>query len=108
MPKSQSLPVKSSRTADKFVVRLPDGMREKIADIAKDNHRSMNSEIIDRLTLSIAQDEEGDLTVRTLAQVTRRCEELEQQLAELKANQGTETPKPGLQLPPRLSIASAQ
>lgn len=36
----------NSRTADKFVVRLPDGMRERIAEIANTNHRSMNSEII--------------------------------------------------------------
>lgn len=36
----------NSRTADKFVIRLPDGMREQIAETAKINHRSMNSEII--------------------------------------------------------------
>lgn len=35
-----------SRHADKFVVRLPDGMRDKIAAIAAGNHRSMNSEIV--------------------------------------------------------------
>lgn len=44
----------SSRTADKFVVRLPDGMRERIGDIARKNHRSMNSEIIDKLDMHIA------------------------------------------------------
>ncbi|MCE1021647.1 Arc family DNA-binding protein, partial [Pseudomonas monteilii] len=38
-------------------------MREKIAEISKENHRSMNSEIIDRLALSIERDEQGDLTV---------------------------------------------
>jgi len=36
----------NSRTAEKFVVRLPDGMRERIAEIAQKNHRSMNSEIV--------------------------------------------------------------
>ncbi len=35
-----------SRTADKFVVRMPQGMRERIAEIAQGNHRSMNAEII--------------------------------------------------------------
>lgn len=35
-----------SRVADKFVVRMPDGMRERIAEIAQSNHRSMNAEII--------------------------------------------------------------
>ncbi|QLG94678.1 Arc family DNA-binding protein [Pseudomonas yamanorum] len=34
---------------DKFVVRLPDGMRERIALQARENTRSMNSEIIHRL-----------------------------------------------------------
>ncbi|SRR5690606_27087357 len=46
----------SSRTADKFVVRLPDGMRERIADVAKNHHRSMNSEIIARLEQSLIQE----------------------------------------------------
>lgn len=46
----------SSRTADKFVVRLPDGMREKISEVARIHHRSMNSEIICRLEDSLAQD----------------------------------------------------
>lgn len=46
----------SSRTADKFVVRLPDGMRERIADVARNHHRSMNSEIIARLEQSLLQE----------------------------------------------------
>ena len=46
----------SSRTADKFVVRLPDGMRERIADVARHHHRSMNSEIIARLEQSMLQE----------------------------------------------------
>lgn len=44
----------SSRTADKFVVRLPDGMREKIAARARGHHRSMNSEIISVLERELA------------------------------------------------------
>ena len=46
--------VYSSRTADKFVVRLPDGMRERVAEVARRNHRSMNSEIIARLDESMS------------------------------------------------------
>ena len=42
-----------SRTADKFVVRLPDGMRDRVADAARASHRSMNSEIISRLEMSL-------------------------------------------------------
>lgn len=35
-----------SRNADKFVIRMPDGMRDRIATIAEGNRRSMNSEIV--------------------------------------------------------------
>lgn len=47
----------SSRTADKFVIRLPDGMRERIAVVAATHHRSMNSEIIARLERSLLEEE---------------------------------------------------
>lgn len=36
----------NSRLADKFVLRLLDGMRQEIKDISETTHRSMNSEII--------------------------------------------------------------
>jgi len=35
-----------SRTADKFVIRMPDGMRDKIKEDAKNNHRSTNAQIV--------------------------------------------------------------
>lgn len=44
----------SSRTADKFVVRLPDGMREDIARRARKNGRSMNSEMIMMMRAQLA------------------------------------------------------
>lgn len=53
--------VSDSRTADKFVLRLPDGMREAIAAVAQNNHRSMNSEIIARLEHSLVYEEEAAL-----------------------------------------------
>ncbi len=40
---------------DKFVVRFPDGLRDKVADEAKASGRSMNAEIVHRLELSFAQ-----------------------------------------------------
>jgi hypothetical protein len=50
----------SSRTADKFVVRLPDGMRERIAEVARTHHRSMNSEIIARLERTLLDDDAAE------------------------------------------------
>ncbi|QLG95747.1 Arc family DNA-binding protein [Pseudomonas yamanorum] len=39
----------NSHEKDKFVIRLPDGLRPSISAQAKANHRSMNNEIIHRL-----------------------------------------------------------
>ncbi|WP_260465903.1 MULTISPECIES: Arc family DNA-binding protein [Stutzerimonas] len=50
---SQIKSVANGRAADKFVVRLPDGMREKVAEVARTSHRSMNSEIVARLEESL-------------------------------------------------------
>ena len=43
---SEKKQIPPSRLADQFVVRFPDGMRDKIAEAAKSNGRSMNAEII--------------------------------------------------------------
>lgn len=41
-----------SQSADKYILRLPEGMRDRIAEEARTNRRSMNAEIIDRLQSS--------------------------------------------------------
>lgn len=41
-----------SRHADKYVVRLPDGMRDRIREASEANGRSMNAEIVARLQAS--------------------------------------------------------
>lgn len=43
-----------SESQDRFIVRLPDGMRDRIAEEAKANNRSMNAEIVGRLEASFA------------------------------------------------------
>lgn len=53
-PKTMSFPVETSeaydsRSADKFVARLPEGMREKIKARGKADSRSMNSVVIQAL-----------------------------------------------------------
>ncbi|MDF1630489.1 MAG: Arc family DNA-binding protein [Alcanivoracaceae bacterium] len=42
---------------EKFVVRLPGGMRQEIAEVARRSRRSMNSEIVARLERSLAESE---------------------------------------------------
>lgn len=38
-----------SRTADKFVIRLPDGYRERLAEVAGERHISMNTVAVEQL-----------------------------------------------------------
>lgn len=45
-----------SRTAEQFVVRFPDGMRDRITEAAKASGRSMNAEIVARLQQSFNLD----------------------------------------------------
>lgn len=39
-------PERVPQLADKYVLRMPDGMRDKITELAKANNRSMNAEIV--------------------------------------------------------------
>lgn len=41
------------QTQDKLMLRLPDGLREKIRTAAKANHRSMNAEVIFHLVRAL-------------------------------------------------------
>jgi len=70
----------SSRTADKFVVRLPDGLRADIAVLAEDNDRSMNSEIVNRLKRSMIQDQVNEEQTKLIGLLLHRITELEAQL----------------------------
>lgn len=47
----------SSRTADRTNVRFPDGMREHIKQEARRNQRTMNAEIVFRLTQAYGETE---------------------------------------------------
>ena len=63
-----------SRTAEQFVVRFPDGMRDRIADEAKTNNRSMNAEIVARLQASfepLSKHEQRDLQTQTILEVAK-------------------------------------
>jgi hypothetical protein len=59
----------SGRTSDRFQLRLPEGMRDKLVEAA--NGRSLNDEIIQRLTQSLERDEMQKLSDRLKAQGDR-------------------------------------
>lgn len=69
------------RTPEKFALRLPEGMREKIARIAEANNRSSNAEIVARLEESLAND-----VVRQIGQpLEERLSDIENDIEILKA-----------------------
>lgn len=49
-------PPAPSDIADKFMLRLPEGMRDRLKDAAARNGRSMNAEIITRLNYTFDAD----------------------------------------------------
>ena len=66
-----------SRVQDKFVIRLPDGLRPEIAAVASRNQRSMNGEIIIRLERSLSLERVLDQKNKVIAQLLDRITELE-------------------------------
>lgn len=46
----------ASRESDKFMLRLPDGMRDRLKSVAAENGRSLNSEIVFRLQETLEMD----------------------------------------------------
>jgi hypothetical protein len=50
-----------SRALDKFVVRLPAGMRDQLAEAAQKNNRTMNAEIVSRLEASLQRVENEEV-----------------------------------------------
>lgn len=47
----------ASRHLDKFMVRFPEGLRERLAASARANRRSMNAELIIHLEAALADDD---------------------------------------------------
>jgi len=52
-------PKRVGRGSDQFILRLPDGMRQRIAEFAEAFGRSMNAEIILRLERSFSEFDEA-------------------------------------------------
>jgi hypothetical protein len=69
--------VSDSREHDKFVVRLPEGLRPEIAAVARLNHRSMNGEIINRLQRTLILEQLQERQSDLITQLLRRIDALE-------------------------------
>lgn len=74
----------AGRGSDQFVIRFPEGMRDRIAHLAAANGRSMNTELIDRLEKSMVDsDNLKDLEV-SLAELWVKVQDHEEYLAHLQ------------------------
>lgn len=88
--------MRPSQTQDKFIVRLPDGMREQISEAAAANNRSMTAEIVARLARSFeggafnaggtGADAGDQVTQDAISTLERRMRELENAMANLINN----------------------
>jgi Arc-like DNA binding domain len=61
----------TGRTSDRVQLRLPERIRDKLVEAAMANARSLNDEIIQRLTQSLERDEMQKLSDRLKAQGDR-------------------------------------
>lgn len=85
---------KPGRDSDKFMLRLPDGMRKAIFDHSFENGRSMNAEVVTRLENSlIASDLEAQIIERQVKaeelaflsdSLARRKDELQKEVQDLE------------------------
>jgi hypothetical protein len=64
-----------SDLADKFLVRLPDGMRSKISQLAKENNRSMNSQIVNLLNKTLSEHFEEKYRYEVMDQIAAQEEQ---------------------------------
>ncbi|WP_267355609.1 MULTISPECIES: Arc family DNA-binding protein [unclassified Methylobacterium] len=71
----------TGRDSDKFMLRLPNGMRDRIADAARANNRSMNAEIVSRLEASLS---DGTEQGRSLLKQHDLLVEIQDRYAELE------------------------
>lgn len=73
-------PARKPQSEDKYVVRFPDGMRDRIAEEAKKNNRSMNAEIVARLEKSFEEPIQLEGELRSFEDVERRLQQIANQL----------------------------
>lgn len=96
----------TGRDSDKFMLRLPDGVRERIAEAAKANNRTMNAELVARILKTLddspAPSVEKDRKIFALPPMTEEALE-----AMKRIEWKLETLAQGLQGEPRFSLPPA-
>jgi hypothetical protein len=69
-------PLRVAQDADKFMLRLPDGLRGKVAAAAKDNKRSVNAEFVARIEASFLPAGATEAPSETIREITRHTAQI--------------------------------
>jgi hypothetical protein len=79
----------AGRGSEQFVIRFPEGMRERLAHLAGANGRSMNAELVHRLEASMAASDEVKkakiLMTEIKAEVDMKMKKLEERMASFES-----------------------
>lgn len=78
-----------SETQERFIIRFPDGMRDRIKEAADANNRSMNAEIVARLESSFMTSPDGALLP---SDIPERLHKLERTVLQMMEVSGIEPP----------------
>ena len=73
----------AGRGSDQFVIRFPEGMRDRIAKLAAANGRSMNAELIDRLEKSMGDSDNLKNLEMEVAELWTKVAELDDRTIDL-------------------------
>ncbi|MCA6105101.1 Arc family DNA-binding protein [Bradyrhizobium australafricanum] len=73
----------TNRDSDKIIVRLPEGMRDHLALIARRNGRSMNAEVVTALAHYFAMTTTGPLEIETVADLEYSLEGIRKEITRL-------------------------
>ena len=63
----------NSRDADKFVIRFPDGMREKVNEESKKGYWSMNNYVIIAILEKLDREERAKIALDALVEAAKRA-----------------------------------
>lgn len=66
-------PKRAIQDADKFMLRLPDGMRDQIATLAKENKRSLNAEFVARIEASLRPSGTSETPPEIVKEIARQA-----------------------------------
>jgi hypothetical protein len=83
--------ISPSELQDRIIVRLPDGMRDDLAEIAKSNNRSVNAEVVSCLERLLTRhsskhpDTGVAEEVAPMAELRDQMSKLSQEMAQLRA-----------------------